>query len=135
MDGQRLNPRKADLQRWRERFAHDFRECGVEVEVTRSAARIHQERINKPWAVTRIEERGGVTNPPPDAVNSDRVKKWKSTEVKAASSDSKIIDALGRLDDAADRDLAKELQLSVAKAPSLNTTARKKSKPSELERN
>jgi len=63
MDGQRLNPRKIDLQRWRERFVHELRELGVEAEETRRAARMHQQRINKPWPVTRIEERGGVPIP------------------------------------------------------------------------
>ncbi len=33
-DGLRLNPRKADLQIWRERFAHALRERGVEAEAT-----------------------------------------------------------------------------------------------------
>lgn len=135
MDGQRLNPRKADLQRWRERFAHELRERGVEAEATRRAARMHQERINKPWAVTRIEERGGVTNTPPQTANAERVKKWKSSEAKAASSYSRIIDALGRSDDAADRVLAKELQQSVAQTANLNSGAKEKSKPIEHERN
>lgn len=33
-DGRRLNPRKADLQRWRERFAQALRERGVEANAT-----------------------------------------------------------------------------------------------------
>ncbi|MBU9205467.1 relaxase/mobilization nuclease domain-containing protein [Burkholderia multivorans] len=33
-DGCRLNPRKADLQRWRERFAHELRNRGVEANAT-----------------------------------------------------------------------------------------------------
>lgn len=38
-DGARLNPRKADLQRWREVFAEALRERGVEVEATPRRAR------------------------------------------------------------------------------------------------
>lgn len=33
-DGERLNPRKADLQAWREAFAHRLRERGLEAEAT-----------------------------------------------------------------------------------------------------
>jgi hypothetical protein len=38
-DGERLNPRKADLQAWRERFAHRLRERSVEAEATPRRAR------------------------------------------------------------------------------------------------
>ncbi len=37
--GKRLNPRKADLQRWRETFAEKLREQGVDAEATRQATR------------------------------------------------------------------------------------------------
>jgi hypothetical protein len=37
--GERLNPRKADLHRWRETFAERLREWGVDAEATRQATR------------------------------------------------------------------------------------------------
>src|SRR6476620_4112598 len=37
--GRRLNPRKADLQRWRETFAEKLRGWGIEAEATRQATR------------------------------------------------------------------------------------------------
>lgn len=37
--GQRLNPRKADLHRWRELFAEKLRELGIDAEATRQATR------------------------------------------------------------------------------------------------
>ena len=37
--GKRLNPRKADLHRWRETFAEKLRDRGVEAEATRQATR------------------------------------------------------------------------------------------------
>ncbi len=113
MDGVRLNPRKADLQRWRERFAHELRERGVLAEATRRATRLHQQRVNKPWAVTRLQERGQATNPVPGEADSARIEKWKSTEQRAATSYDRIIEALQRSSDAADRVLAKELQESI----------------------
>ena len=33
--GQRLNPRKADLHRWRETFAERLQEWGIDAEATR----------------------------------------------------------------------------------------------------
>lgn len=38
-DGKNLNPRKADLQQWREDFAHELRELGVAAEATPRRAR------------------------------------------------------------------------------------------------
>lgn len=38
-DGKRLNPRKADLQRWRESFATKLREHGIEANATKRQAR------------------------------------------------------------------------------------------------
>ena len=38
-DGKRLNPRKADLQKWRERFAEQLRERGLEANATPRRAR------------------------------------------------------------------------------------------------
>jgi hypothetical protein len=37
--GKRLNPRKADLHRWRETFAEKLRELGIDAEATRQATR------------------------------------------------------------------------------------------------
>lgn len=134
MDGVRLNPRKADLQRWRERFAHELRERGVEAEATRRAARLHQQRINKPWAVTRLEERGQATNPPPAQDNSARVKRWKESEQKAASSYDRIIDALERSIEAADRVLAKELADSIVGKQARKTVQTENRNKPDLER-
>jgi hypothetical protein len=47
LDGSRLNPRKADLQRWREGFALRLREHGIEAEATRRVHRLQRERGEK----------------------------------------------------------------------------------------
>ena len=39
MQGERLKPRKADLQRWRETFAEKLRGYGIDAEATRQATR------------------------------------------------------------------------------------------------
>jgi hypothetical protein len=134
MNGVRLNPRKADLHRWRERFAHELRERGVEAEATRRASRLHQQRINKPWAVTRLEERGQATNPAPAQPDAKRVEKWKDTEKRAASSYDRIIDALHRSSDAADRVLAKELADSLVGQQARKTVGQDNRTKRDLER-
>ena len=49
--GKRLNPRKADLHRWRETFADKLRGWGVEAEATRQATRGEQRRYATLWQV------------------------------------------------------------------------------------
>ncbi|MDT8835858.1 relaxase/mobilization nuclease domain-containing protein [Paraburkholderia fungorum] len=56
-DGKRLNPRKQDLQRWRERFARQLREHGVEANATHRLARGETRRHPK-QAVVHMAARG-----------------------------------------------------------------------------
>ena len=110
LDGHRLNPRKADLQRWRERFAYELRERGVEAEATRRATRVDREKINKPWEVTRLEERGLPTNPRPVEPNPGRVAGWEKIESERLAEYAEVIQILSRSADREDRDLAATLQ-------------------------
>src|SRR6267154_5744598 len=48
-DGRRLNPRKADLHRWRERFAAALRGYGIEAAATRQAVRGVMRRPDLLW--------------------------------------------------------------------------------------
>ncbi|ACT51616.1 relaxase/mobilization nuclease domain-containing protein [Methylovorus glucosotrophus] len=56
-DGVRLNPRKADLQHWRELFAEKLREFGIEANATRRPVRGVTKRPRK-QAVVHLEKRG-----------------------------------------------------------------------------
>jgi hypothetical protein len=56
-DGRRLNPRRRDLQRWRERFAEQLRKHGVEANATPRRARGVTQRYPKP-AVVHMMARG-----------------------------------------------------------------------------
>lgn len=59
-DGTRLNPRKADLQRWREEFAQSLRERGVAANATRRVARgVVRKGIQQ--QVYQMERRGHAT--------------------------------------------------------------------------
>lgn len=128
LDGTRLNPRKADLQRWRERFAYELRERGVEAEATRRAQRMQREKVNTPWPVTRLQERGEKTNPAPAPTPQTG---WAEVEAPAASYYDSIITALRRSDDVADRELAQ--RLATRMAPSL-AKAERSVQSKELER-
>ena len=64
-DGERLNPRKADLQAWREGFARTLRERGVEAEATPRRARGVVRKAD-PIAIRKLRERamaGGTDMP------------------------------------------------------------------------
>lgn len=66
-DGCRLNPRKADLQHWRERFAEALREQGIEANATPRKARTaratvkqavrHLEKSDRPVDVKQTKQR------------------------------------------------------------------------------
>lgn len=75
-DGTRLNPRKADLQQWREGFADKLRDQGVDAEATprRSRGVVKKAEPN----VIRHIERGDKTHEP-------RVSKVKAAKVKEAA--------------------------------------------------
>ena len=72
-DGKRLNPRKADLQQWREDFADKLRDQGVDAEATprRSRGVVKKAEPN----VIRHIEKGDKTHKP-------RVSKVKAAKVK-----------------------------------------------------
>jgi hypothetical protein len=54
--GKRLNPRKADLHRWRETFAEKLRGHGVEAEATRQTTRGKIHRYSALWQVKAAEK-------------------------------------------------------------------------------
>jgi len=53
LDGVRLNPRKADLRRWRDEFAEALREHGIEATTT---SRIHR-TTHERWKVQHLHDR------------------------------------------------------------------------------
>jgi hypothetical protein len=56
MLGKRLNPRKADLQRWRETFAEKLRGYGVDAEATRQTTRGKYRQPEPLWRLKAQEE-------------------------------------------------------------------------------
>lgn len=56
ISGQRLNPRKADLHRWRETFAERLRGQGIEAEASRQATRMEGRRFDQLWQLEARKE-------------------------------------------------------------------------------
>ena len=82
--GQRLNPRKADLQRWRETFAEKLRGWGIDAEATRQATRGQVRNYEPLWRIKAAEEGRStsvarafeVGSRPPERSRQEAVEAW-----------------------------------------------------------
>jgi len=102
LDGNRLNPRKADLQRWREGFAEALREHGIEATTT---SRIHR-TTHERWKVQHLHDRTT------QAKVLDRQKRVTDTPRKQREvmhRYEQVLRTLARSDQGEDRQLAVEL--------------------------
>jgi hypothetical protein len=73
MSGRRLNPRKADLQRWRETFAEKLRGYGVEAEATRQATRGRNMSHPDLWQL-KANEGGRLRKTRPSTTSGDKAR-------------------------------------------------------------
>jgi hypothetical protein len=121
--GKRLNPRKADLHRWRENFAEKLRGYGVEAEASRQASR--GRNLNRPdlWQV-KAKENGRLRNVRTttgsgsrvSASRADALKGWLNIgQALAGSSDVRDVKLAGSIatfiqDSTASWNLQKKLQ-------------------------
>jgi hypothetical protein len=106
-DGMRLNPRKADLHRWRESFASALGENGVEAVATKRQQRLKREK-GLHQAVAHMVERGEVPTSQGAVTAPERVDRAKKTEETVRRGYNEIIEALGQ-STPADRKLAAQL--------------------------
>ena len=81
--GKRLNPRKADLHRWRETFAERLREYGLEAEATRQATRGRNRNFDPLWRLKarddgrlRTSRPSTKSGPLASANRADAVEAW-----------------------------------------------------------
>jgi len=100
--GKRLNPRKADLHRWRETFAEKLRDRGVEAEATRQATRGRSRNYESLWRF-RAREEGRLRRSRPSAKSSVRA---RSNRAEAVEAWMEVGRAMAMSTDKADRDLA-----------------------------
>lgn len=102
LDGIRLNPRKADLQRWREEFAEALREHGIEATTT---SRIHR-TTHERWTVRHLHE------PSKTRETLERLKRTTRRQGRAKEvmrNYEQVMRTLARSDRGEDRQLAADL--------------------------
>ena len=103
--GKRLNPRKADLQRWRETFAEKLRGWGIDAEATRQRTRGESRNYEPIWRIKAGLE-GRLRNP-----TSLEKSSAASSEARADAAEAwaHIAEGLSRSDSAEDRQLAEHV--------------------------
>ena len=122
--GKRLNPRKADLHRWRETFAEKLRDRGVEAEATRQATRGRSRNYDPLWRIKAREDgrlrtiRPTASSPQALAARAEAVEAWMQVGRALASSVKE-----------ADRELARSIEAFVQKMPPASPTAAHKVQP------
>ena len=101
--GKRLNPRKADLHRWRETFAERLREWGIDAEATRQASRGEYRNREELWRI-KAREQGRLKNERPQKksgeaprlTRQDSLDAWRQIFKALADSTSKEDQALAK---------------------------------------
>ena len=100
--GKRLNPRKADLHRWRETFAEKLQAWGVECQATRQAGRGRSRSDVPLWRIKAAEDGRLRSSQPLDYSHSEPM----ANRPEATQAWREIARALGASTSKADRDLA-----------------------------
>ena len=103
--GKRLNPRKADLHRWRETFAEKLRDRGVEAEATRQATRGRSRNYDPLWRI-KAREDGRLRSTRAGAKGGSRAIATRAEAVQAWMHIGRSLAASGI---AADQDLARSI--------------------------
>lgn len=111
--GKRLNPRKADLHRWRETFAEKLRGYGVEAEATRQATRGRSRNYDPLWRL-KAREDGRLRTTRPGTKSGGRA---IATRAEAVEAWRQLGQALAMSGDVADRNLAKSIAAFVRDMP------------------
>ncbi|MCV2366964.1 relaxase/mobilization nuclease domain-containing protein [Roseateles oligotrophus] len=104
--GLRLNPRKADLQRWRETFAEKLRGWGIDAEASRQASRGQTRNYEPLWRIKAAEE-GRLRTSRPRVKTGPSV---QATRAEAAQAWQAISAALAQSPDRSDRELAAAIE-------------------------
>lgn len=123
--GKRLNPRKADLHRWRETFADKLRGYGVEAEATRQATRGRDRNYDPLWRV-KAREDGRLRTTRPETKRGLRA---RATRAEAVEAWKQLGQALALSGDAADRNLARSIAAFVTDMASTQTAEPRRQAP------
>ena len=114
--GKRLNPRKADLHRWRETFAERLRGWGVEAEATRQASRGRSRNYHPLWRIKAADD-GRLRTGRPQTKASPKALANRTEAVQAWR---EIARALATSSDRADRDLAASIATYLRDMPAFD---------------
>lgn len=120
-DGKRLNPRKADLHRWRETFAEKLREIGIEAEASRQPSRGQSAAYEALW---RIKARDDGRLMHSDRPGQRRGTAAASSRAHAVDAWRHIAEALSRSPNPADRSLAVSIVNFVGDMPYVKEQSR-----------
>jgi hypothetical protein len=110
--GKRLNPRKADLHRWRETFAEQLRGLGVEAEATRQVSRGMNRRDEPVWRVKAKQEGREVT-----AKQQKTSPPFQRSHLEAMQAWAQIMHALQGSEAPEDKALAQHVARFVSETP------------------
>jgi hypothetical protein len=122
--GERLNPRKADLQRWRETFAEQLREQGIEAEASPQAVRGSRHRNERVWERKTARTREPSRSPPeglPTGRRRQALHAW-----------AEIMKALAASPEMADRQLAQSINRYLLAMPAVQAIAKHQAQQREL---
>ncbi|WP_088279915.1 relaxase/mobilization nuclease domain-containing protein [Ideonella sp. A 288] len=103
--GKRLNPRKADLHRWRETFAEKLRGYGVDAEATRQTTRGHSRNYEPLWRI-KAREDGRLRTPRSTGKAGRQARVARADVLEAWTNVGRVLAESG---DPADRHLAKSI--------------------------
>ncbi len=106
--GRRLNPRKADLRRWREVFAESLRERGIEAEATRRVPRLRDRNDEALWRIKAQQEGRLRSGNPPTYRSSGQ---FQGMQPQAVEAWTEIGRALATSSDPGDRELAQSISV------------------------
>jgi hypothetical protein len=126
--GRRLNPRKADLHRWRECFAEKLRDLGVEAEATRQATRGVAQNYDPIWRLKakqsgRQQIHRRATKASPAAHNSRLLaaESWRhiasALSASALAGDRGLAAAINHHVTQVERTLSREVSVKVDRVP------------------
>jgi hypothetical protein len=108
-DFKRLDPHKADLQRWRESFAHELRLRGVEARATKRVTR-GMTRAGQPRWSLEAKEQGRLLSDRGDLLASGQ-----KTMLRALTAWKRVYDALASSTNPADQQLARDVKTYLAR--------------------
>lgn len=123
-DGQRLNPRKEDLRRWRETFAERLRGWGIEAETSSQATRGTRHRNERVWerkTASPREARPARVEELPGGIRKQALQAW-----------AEIMQALAASPDVSDRQLAQSISLYLGRMPAVQAIVRHQAQQREL---